>query len=269
MKITVLIENTSLSQSLKAEHGLSLFVETGKHKIICDCGQTDAFIPNAAFLGADIENADTVILSHSHFDHSGGIMPLTEINGKARIFIPPYTDADYYDTEGKYIGIDKRINDLPNVTVTEGFTEIDDEITVFGNVTGRKLFPQGNSRLLKKCGDRLVPDDFAHEQYTVIKSGGRSVLISGCAHNGVINILEKYESLFGTMPDAVVSGFHLMKHSEYEEGEIEFIRETARALMSFNTVYYTGHCTGEAMPYLSEIMGDRLIPVSSGSVFTV
>lgn len=269
MKITVLEENTALSEIYTAEHGLSLFIEAEKHSILCDCGQTDAFIQNAALLGADLKKADTVVLSHAHFDHSGGIMSFARLNPHAKIYLPPYSDGDYYDTDGKYIGIDKRIALLENTVAVPEYLEIDDEIAIFGNVEGRTLFPFGNSRLLKKSGAVLQQDDFRHEQYTVIRSGGKSVLVSGCAHKGVVNILEKYKNLFGSLPDAVLSGFHLMKRAEYDSDEIEFIKETARALLLYDTVFYTGHCTGEAFPYLAEIMGDRLIPFSTGSVFSI
>lgn len=269
MKITVLIENTSVSENLAAEHGFSLFIETDKHKIICDCGQTDAIIRNADVIGADIKNADTVILSHAHYDHSGGIMALSEVNKTANIYIPPYSDCDYYDTDGKYIGIDKNILNLSNIKITNEYTVVDGEITVFGNISERKLFPFGNSRLLKKCDCGMCYDDFLHEQYTVINSGVVSVLISGCAHNGIVNILNEYIRLFGKAPDAVISGFHLMKRTEYTEKEIEFIKETAYELMKYNTVFYTGHCTGRALSYLSQIMGDRLIQISTGSIFNI
>ena len=80
MKVQVLLENTSLSEALKAEHGLSLYIETGKHKILFDMGQTDAFADNAEKMGIDLSQVDFAILSHGHYDHGGGLKYFMEIH---------------------------------------------------------------------------------------------------------------------------------------------------------------------------------------------
>ena len=80
MKIINLIENIQGSQDVLFEHGLSFYIETLKHKLLADCGQTDAFLKNAQSMEIDLKKVDTVILSHGHYDHSGGILPFTEVN---------------------------------------------------------------------------------------------------------------------------------------------------------------------------------------------
>ena len=87
MKIVTLVENTCGYEGCIAEHGLSLYIETEKHKLLLDTGQTDAVVKNAEVLGVDLSLVDTVILSHGHYDHSGGILPFSQINHTAQIIM--------------------------------------------------------------------------------------------------------------------------------------------------------------------------------------
>ena len=87
MKIITLVENTVGNESCIAEHGLSVYIETEKHRLLLDTGQTDAVVTNAETLGIDLTAVDTVILSHGHYDHSGGILPFSEFNHTAQIIM--------------------------------------------------------------------------------------------------------------------------------------------------------------------------------------
>jgi 7,8-dihydropterin-6-yl-methyl-4-(beta-D-ribofuranosyl)aminobenzene 5'-phosphate synthase len=87
MKIITLVENTCGAENCIAEHGLSIYIETEKHKLLLDTGQTDAVVKNAEDLGIDLTAVDTVILSHGHYDHSGGILPFSELNHTAQIIM--------------------------------------------------------------------------------------------------------------------------------------------------------------------------------------
>ena len=113
--------------------------------------------------------------------------------------------------------------------------------------------------------DGLVQDDFKHEQCLVINEAGKKVLLSGCAHHGILNILDRYHELYGGYPDVVISGFHMMKKNGYTDEDITMIIDTALSLRKLNTVFYTGHCTGEE-PYnaMKKLMGDKLHYVHSG-----
>lgn len=283
MKIIALMENTSKSEFIRAEHGLSLYVETKNHKILSDCGCSDAFIENARTLGVDLQSVDSVFLSHGHYDHSGGIRPFTKINPDAFIYMQEKALLPYYhktETEERYIGIDPAIGELSQLKTLNGDIVIDGELALFTNVTGRRLWPKGNLELKKKAEDDFVQDEFDHEQYLVIteirehSATGEvepmNVLISGCAHNGILNILEHYQNLYGSYPDAVISGFHMKKKSCYTDEDIATIKETAKRLSKLPTKFYTGHCTGEE-PYeiMKEIMGEQLAYVYSGSVVEI
>ncbi|MDZ7793705.1 MAG: MBL fold metallo-hydrolase [Spirochaetia bacterium] len=89
IRITTLVEN-SLGEhlALKNEHGLSFYIEAGSHKILFDTGQSDSFMYNAEQLKIDLSNLDYVVLSHGHYDHSGGLVPLCEVTRGFRVDIP-------------------------------------------------------------------------------------------------------------------------------------------------------------------------------------
>ncbi len=265
MKIITLVENTSEDECFTAEHGLCIYVETEKHKLLLDTGQTDALIHNAETLGIDLSEVDTVILSHGHYDHSGGILPFSEINNKAQIIMQKKAAEPHFNGE-RYIGIDDAIASLPNVRMIDGDMLIDDELFLFSNVTGRRCYPHGNKKLSCIKDGVKCPDDFAHEQCLVIRENNRTWLLSGCAHNGILNILDRYREIFGTDPDYVITGFHMMKKDgEHTEEEKAVILETAKELSKMNTVFYSGHCTGiPAFEMMKEIMGEKLIALHSG-----
>ena len=270
MKIINLIEDTKGVEGCHYEHGLSFYIETKKHKLLLDTGATAAFIDNAKALGIDLTKVDAVIISHGHYDHTGGLLAFAKINPNAKIYIQKSALGEFYNYRNqkeKYIGMDKKISDLEQVVFLDGDLKLDEELHIFSGVTGRKLWPKGNEILKKKCGDEFIQDDFCHEQYLVVREGGRRVLLSGCAHNGILNILEKYEELYGEKPTHVISGFHMMKKKDYTREDTSMIEETGRILNQMNTCFYSGHCTGEyPLGILKDILKSKLIEIHSGEV---
>ena len=272
MRIINLIENTEGIDGCVYAHGLSFYIETSGHKLLMDLGPSEDTIKNAAVLGVDLSSVDTVILSHGHYDHSGGIIPFTKINDHALIYMQESAIKDYYADDGKdvlerfrYIGINKEIETLPQVRFLNGDAVIDDELEIFTIHSRSHELPFTNKRLLVRVGNEYMNDDFNHEHFLVIRQEGKIVLISGCAHNGILNILDAYKDKYGKAPDMVVSGFHLMKKTEYSEKEIEEIKSIAYELKDYPTKFVTCHCTGlAAFDIMKNIMGDRIEYVHSG-----
>ena len=233
MRIVNLMEDTDGGNSCVYEHGLSFYIETKKHKLLLDTGASEETLRNAEKLGIDLTQVDTVILSHGHYDHSGGIMAFAQINPIAKIYLQKSAGYDYYnlkDNKEKYIGIDKAILELPQVQLLDGNCQIDEELFLFTNVTGRKYWAKSNLLLKRKVDGEFAQDVFDHEQCLVITEDNQHVLLFGCAHNGVLNILE-----------------------------------TARELQKLDTIFYTGHCMGlEAFEIMREIMQEQLVLVHSG-----
>ena len=272
MRIVNLVENTEGASGCGVEHGLCFYIETEKHKLLMDTGASDLLLENAEKLGVDLTEVDTVVLSHGHYDHGGGILPFAKINPTAKIYVPEEAFGEYYSMnkagEPRYIGLAKEIQELPQlvkVSVEDGIYRIDDELFLFSGIGSGHAIPSTNQRLKKKTEEGFVQDDFAHEQCLVIKEGVKSILLSGCAHHGILNIMDRYCELFGEEPDFVISGFHMMKKGSYSDEEINMIIDTALALRQYKTVFYTGHCTG-VEPYnaMKKLMGDRLRYVHSG-----
>ena len=265
MKIITLVENSCGHEDCIAEHGLSVYIETRKRRLLLDTGQSDAVVKNAEVLGVDLSLVDTVVLSHGNYDHSGGILPFSQINHTAQIIMQRNATEPHFNGE-RYIGIDNAILDLPNVRLIDGDVQLDDELFLFSGITGRRCYPQGNFKLSRMETGEKVPDDFAHEQCLVIKQDGKYWLLSGCSHNGILNILDQYKEIFGNAPDYVITGFHMMKKDgEYTEEEKAVIIQTARELSQLDTIFYSGHCTGiPAFDLMKDIMGDQLIALHSG-----
>ncbi len=323
MRCVVLMNDIGTIPGMRCVHGLSVYAETAHHRILVDTGQNAATWENADALGIDITAVDTVILSHGHYDHTGGVMSFAEKNSAAAIYLNEKAGGDYWNirdgktlAEGaRYIGINQAILRFPQTKLLRGdcVTEISAdgttaeigrpvdgmiaeigssadgmiaeirssadagisadagkstepaEIAVFGGVIGRRLWPEGNRILARRTEEGFVQDAFDHEQYVVLRDEGKSVLIGGCAHNGLLNILDRYHELFGDYPNAVVSGFHMMKQGEYTEAETETIRRTAEELARLPILYFTGHCTGlPAYEIMKPVLGEQLYYFGSG-----
>ncbi len=273
VRIVNLIENTEGKAGCISAHGLSFYIESGDRKILMDLGPSEDTLKNAKALGIDLGAVDTVILSHGHYDHSGGILPFAEINDHADIYMQALATGDYYADDGpdagderfRYIGIDKSIRNLKQVKLIDGDCKISEGIELFTIKNRTHELPFTNKRLLIKTGDEFVRDDFRHEHFLVLTEAGKSVLMGGCAHNGILSIMDAYEEKYGKAPDAVISGFHLMKKTPYREDRVKEIEDIARKLCEYPTVFYTCHCTGlEAFDIMKAVMGDKLIYVHSG-----
>ena len=275
MKIVTLLENTACDAGLCAAHGLSLYIETPKHKILFDMGPDARFLDNAKKLGVDLSAVDIAVLSHGHYDHGGGLRAFCEINSQADIFI--HTDAfgDFYAVEeGKeprYIGLDPELWELESrIVPTSEFVKLDDELTLFSNEP--EVFPAlaASAKLRMDTPAGLRPDPFTHEQNLLVTAWGKSVLFAGCAHRGIVNILAGARERLGRLPDAVFGGFHFFELDPADPRSGELIEATSKALLEGETVYYTGHCTGEyAYGKLHDILGDRLRRMTGGSVVEI
>ena len=271
MRIVNLMENTEGAPGCIFQHGLSFYVETAKHKIVVDAGPSADFLENAKTLGIDLKKVDALILSHGHYDHSGGILPFTECNPDAKIYLQASALREYYAFDGeelgyRYIGIDKEIAKLPGAVLLSGDTRLDEELSLFVMDQNRHPVPSTNRRILEKVDGEYVKDGFRHEQALVVQAEGKRLVFSGCAHNGILNVMETYVRKYGEEPDLVVSGFHLMKKTEYREEQLEEIDEIAKNLLNYKkTKFYTCHCTGiPAYERMKAIMGEKLTYVHAG-----
>ena len=233
MKIISLVENTASKDTLGAEHGLSLYIETDRHKILFDMGQSNLFEENAAKLGVNLADVDIAVLSHGHYDHGGGLKRFLEINRKAPVYISRYAFEPHYNGTEKYIGLDTSLVQSDRLIFTEDFTEIEEGLTLFSCNDRKKNYDLGSFGLTMLQEVEFLPDDFRHEQYLLIEEAGKRVLISGCSHKGIMDITEWFQ------PDILVGGFHFSKLPLDDT-----LAGYARRLNDYATKFYTCHCTG-------------------------
>ena len=266
MRIINLVENVPGVSGCEAAHGLSFWIETAKHCVLMDAGPSrELLLRNAETLGVDLSKADTAVLSHGHYDHADG---LTALGASARIYLRKGCGDSFYSGSGDSlhdIGMAPEVKEIKQLEWLESDCELDDELLLFGGITGRRCWPEGNRKLTVQKDGRYVQDDFSHEQCLLVRENGKTVLFSGCAHNGILNILQRCVQVCGNAPDAVVSGFHMKKSAPYTPQEEETIRQTAQELLQWPCMFYTGHCTGiPAFDMMKQIMGDRLQYVRCG-----
>ncbi len=260
MRITVLIENTACQPGLYAEHGLSLFIETKENRILFDSGQTEAFAKNAEKLGIDLSETDLAVLSHGHYDHGGGLARFFEINKYAPVYLRREVFEPHYNRKGRYNGLDPGLlKEEKRFVYTEDVCRIGKGL-VLSSGSREYLHPVDAAGLSVKIQGFLRPDDFRHEQFLLIEEDGRRILFSGCSHKGILNIVHWFQ------PDVLIGGFHFMNIKPDDAGR-KRLAQAAEELCAGKTMYYTGHCTGEAQyRFLKERMGKRLEYLSGGTV---
>lgn len=265
MKITTLVENTTCRDDVLCEHGLSLYIETKKHTILFDTGQSEMLVENAKSLGIDLDAVDIVILSHGHYDHGGGLPAFLQINHHAKVYMHQDACNPHYNGTQKDIGILESLKNHEQVLViNQDSFYLDDGYILYTCNDRPKKYPINSYGLTKKIDGHFVPDDFIHEQYLEINESGKKVLISGCSHKGILNIMNWFH------PDVLVGGFHFKKLDPTRLEDQKTLLHAAKELSTYPCMYYTCHCTGvKQYEYLKSYMQDKLEYLSAGSSITI
>jgi len=224
---------------------LSLWIEYDNKRILFDTGQSDLLVRNAQQLGADLAETNAVVLSHGHYDHTGGLDAVLNIAAKAKIYLHPAAIEPKFSqkTSGaESIGMpnsaQKAIGDR-EVIWTETPTQIFPGIKVTGQVPRINNFEDvgGAFFLDENCQE---PDELLDDQTLFIESQKGLVIILGCAHAGVVNTLHYVAKLSGGKHIyAVIGGMHLLSASaERVECTIDVFRQYDVQKIGL------AHCTG-------------------------
>lgn len=253
LKITTLIENMAEeSGKLAFEHGFSVLVETEEKKILFDTGQSGAFVGNADLLGIDLESVDMVVLSHGHYDHTGGVPKLLpRIRKKCPVYVgkeffyPKYKRLE--DGSYKYNGnpFEKELLTAKDSRaelhyIEENVTRISDSLVLFKNFKRTNAFEKVNPKFFVKREQGYEQDLFPDEIVLGVRTENGLVLIAGCSHVGIINILEHVKQETKIPVTAVLGGTHLVEANE------ERLQKTVDALKEYGVqTIAVSHCTGE------------------------
>lgn len=271
MQIITLIENHPHPDrgDLAAEHGLSFYIEVNDHVYLSDVGQSGKFADNAGNLGVDLSRVEALAISHHHYDHGGGLRWFFEENDHATVYLRQTRTEDFVVDSPpdplRYIGLGKGLLNKHHARI-EMISENQEAapglhlLTTIPNCYPK---PDGDLRLQMMGDEGLQPDTFKHELVTVVAGEDGLVVLTGCAHNGVLNLLEGVRQAF---PDraiqAVIGGFHL-HHQEREE-----ILEVGEKLLEAEIpAIVSGHCTGKkAIKLLEDTLGERFKRLYTGMV---
>ena len=285
LKITTLSENTNTGHpDMKAEFGFSALIEKGNTKIIFDTAKAGQFVKNAAQLGVDIKDCNTMVLSHAHYDHCGGVLTYFDTFGTKgkTLYVKDCffegSDNKYYDdiegqkldfTDGKPgyfpIGINFTAKDLAKKHIAVKYldknaTKIADDVTVYGNFTRYPLDPK---MLIKTKDGKFVVDDFDEEIAIAVDTSKGLVIVTGCSHTGIVNIVNAIQERSGKKFYAVIGGFHLL---DATDKQIQDCIDRFKGL----DIKHVGlsHCTGvKAKKMFLQQLPESSFVNSTGSVF--
>jgi len=243
--ITTLIEDTAVSQELTAEHGLSFWINYGNRSILFDTGQSDLLLKNAEILNIDLASADAIVLSHGHYDHTGGLAAVLEIAPKAKIYLHPAAVELKFSRNGgsvRPIGMsDAARAAIQNRRViwTVAPARLFSGISVTGQITRINDFEDVGGAFFND-NDCLKSDELLDDQALFIESSRGLIVVLGCAHSGVVNTLNYISKLTGKKKVyALIGGIHLLNANRSR------IENTLKAFKKFGIQKVIPlHCTG-------------------------
>jgi 7,8-dihydropterin-6-yl-methyl-4-(beta-D-ribofuranosyl)aminobenzene 5'-phosphate synthase len=267
--VTVLVDNTAWDPGLRAEHGLSMLVETDGNSTLFDTGQTDLILHNAQALGIDLSRIDSIVLSHGHYDHTGGLLAVLEaVPAKPVVYAHPLVFARRY---GRYESQPKLL-DPPysrgeveglevSLSLSEGSQQVAEGVITTGEVPRVTEFEDvgGHYYLDAECS---APDWIRDDQSLIIDAPQGLVICCGCAHSGVVNTLRYAQQLLPGRPiDAVIGGLHLGRASDERlDATISFLKQVGVRGV------WGGHCTGrKASARMAAEMPDVFRPLHVGA----
>ncbi len=278
MKLTVICENSvsvPIPRGLIGEHGLSFLIENGETTLF-DTGQGVGLVSNLKAMGKDSNAVNRIIISHGHYDHTGGLMPFLNERDEGipvhihdEAFIPKLARIELPDKNLDIpIGLQQTRDEYEDAgaqfTGVSGFNRISETIRTISDIPRPKEWRSWDTRLKRSTGGKVSDDPFNDDLSLVVETGSGPVLLLGCAHAGIIEIMEAVKNETGHDEFyAVIGGTHL------ESAAPDYLSRTADVLMRFKVqVIAPSHCTGfTAASFLRENFPDKFRTASVGDTF--
>lgn len=271
IRFATLMNDITEEKQFKTEHGLSFWIEFKKQILLFDMGQSLNFYENMKKLDLDLNQVNRVFLSHGHYDHTGGMLLLDQLNPACKIHVGKHfwdlkykKESDGYTYKGipvaaEAIDFGKHVFEEQE----EAVKKIDEDIYC---ITGflDEVDEPASSRFYKKRGGSMQKDSFEDEIALCLNTQKGMVVFVGCSHPGIIRILKKVKAHFSEPIYAVVGGFHLLNESD------EKIQEIAAYFQTHVVKVGTGHCTGiNAEHVLKDLYGDDFMELQVGKYYTI
>lgn len=271
VRITILVENTTPAPDYEGEYGFAALVVVDDKKFLVDTGSAAALFKNAAAAGIDLAQVNDLVISHGHYDHTGALLAFLKtgghkkVYGHSNVFVPRYVIRG---DRRKEIGVSFTFRELTSggaeFIATDDFTEIHPGVHVTGEIPRTNDYEDVGGSFWVNAGEKLVPDHIADDMSLVVNHPRGLIIISGCAHAGLINTIEYTRLKTGRdQVLAFIGGTHLIMASE------ERLTKTAAALKDYDVQRIIAcHCTGfNALVRLRNELGDRLIKGETGMHF--
>ncbi len=272
-KVTIVVENTAARPGLVVEHGLSVWLSHGETTVLYDTGAGRALLPNLAALGLDPGRIDAIVLSHGHYDHTGGLAGLIALRTASGLRTEVWCHRDLFGPHLKQTR--DRLGDIgpPRGSVESyqalggEFCFIDEPTTPWPGITllapvPRRTDFEGPAPGLVTTDSQgeVQPDPFLDDLTILVEADSGPVALTGCAHAGVINIVRAAEERLGRPLSILIGGTHL---GPAPAAQRERALEELAAHESLELA--VGHCTGQAViRELVELMGERVTPIRGG-----
>jgi 7,8-dihydropterin-6-yl-methyl-4-(beta-D-ribofuranosyl)aminobenzene 5'-phosphate synthase len=277
IKITVLCENLVGKLVGSGEHGFSAFIETAEGNFLFDTGSGHSVVPNSLALNKDLRTIRKIFLSHGHYDHTGGLPEVLKIRGKVDVHVHPHLFIDRIavlkenDREIKrFIGIPYKKAYLESLGAhfifDKDFIEVDKGLFLTGEVPRQTNFEKSDPRLFSEIDGKTTQDLFLDDQSLVLDTEKGLILILGCAHAGMINIINHVIHKTGKQNFyAIVGGTHLdFLTPEQLEESIKSLKRVEIGKIGVS------HCTGMKAAFrLQQEFGNRFFYGCVGGVLEV
>ena len=266
-QLLILVDDLAAQGNLATEHGLAVHIRTPGKSVLFDTGATEGpLIENAEILGVDLSRLDAAVISHGHYDHTGGLAAVLRIRSGLPVYAHPAAFsrrwANHPGRPMQDISCPHSVEALSQARASFQFVKapqmLEDWLVLSGPIGGPR---SGAQVFAVRRSDDIVVDGFGDEIFALIRGKVGWAVLTGCCHRGLRNTLRaaKFLAHDGKIT-AVIGGLHLGSASEDELTEaVELIEQAGTPDL------YLCHCTGErAVNYLAEALPDRVHPVAAG-----
>ncbi len=270
-KLTVLVEDRSDRNDIFEEYGWSVLIEHGRLSGLFDTGQTDLLCKNASALGVDLSRLSWVVLSHGHYDHTGGLKGVLDVAARPVVYAHPDVFIPKYIKERngswREAGMSLSMKDIEQcgaeVRLGRRPTAIQAGIGATGEIPRKTSFEKVQARFFVEKDNRRVHDRFPDDQSLILETRKGIVVLLGCCHAGVVNTLRYVRKITEAKRTyAVIGGMYLGAASR------ERIRRTTHAFLEYDVSKIgLAHCTGrKAEKEFMSVLGERCFLCPAGTV---